>query len=215
MDPVKKVYLASALLAAIVLATGCNPAGPVRPAADLSPHAVSASEFPFGPGTAVPAPQVPGIVADITLRPLRGAVEPADCTPVGVDAASATVIDGPGPIPASNLTELVAATGESLVDFAAAATRCATFRGTSPVADTVATTIVAPLSESDGVARIQVSRTLTPPSADRVTVLDQWIAQRGDLRVVVQLRHSGALTEEARATVAGFFDTAVERAFSR
>ena len=78
----------------------------------------------------------------------------------------------------------------------------------------VTTAIVSGPTAQNGADRIQIVRTLASPGApESVTTLDQWIAQRGDVRVVVQLRYLGAADAAARATTAEFFETAVARAF--
>ncbi len=212
---VKIVSVVIAVFAVAAVTAGCTTDGTARPVVDLSGRTVPVAEFPFGPATAVPAAQVPGIVSDITLRPLRGDVDPADCTPAGVDVATAVVADGPGPDARGNVTELVATTAETLAELSSAATRCAAFRGGSTGQETVATQVLAPLETRDGVDRLRLRRTLASDGADQVTVLDQWIAQRDGVRVVVQLRHGGAVSQDATDRVAAFFDTAVAAAFQR
>lgn len=208
------VLSVTAAAAVAVLAAGCSVSGTPKPVADLSRQVVPAAEFPSPGATAVPPAQVPGIVADITLRPLRGDVDPARCTPAAVETGSAEVVVGPGPQPGSTLTEMVVRTSESLSAFASAAKECATFTGGATGRQVVTTAIVSGPTAQNGADRIQIVRTLASPGApESVTTLDQWIAQRGDVRVVVQLRYLGAADAAARATTAEFFETAVARAF--
>lgn len=208
------VLSAAVLAAAAVLSTACAVDGSPRPAPDLSRQAVPAAEFPYPGATRIPAAQVPGIVADITLRPLRGEVDPARCTPAAVDTGSAVAAVGPGPAPGSTLTELVVRTEESLRGFAAAAHDCATFTGGATGAQAVTTRVVAEPVGEQGVDRMQVTRTLASAGApETVTTLDQWIAQRGEVRVVVQLRYLGVAPAGAHDAAAAFFAAAVERAF--
>lgn len=211
----KRLSVVIACLAVAAVTSACTVDGGARPGVDLSGRVVPVTDFPFGPATAVPAAQVPGIVSDITLRPLRGAVDPADCTPAGVDAATAVVADGPGPDGQGNVTELVAATGESLAESSSAALRCPSFRGGATGREQVATRVPEPAERRDGIDRMRLQRTLTGEGDGHTTVLDQWIAQRAGVRVVVQLRHAGTASAQAQARVAEFFETAVARAFGR
>ncbi|MFT3662618.1 MAG: hypothetical protein QM809_14930 [Gordonia sp. (in: high G+C Gram-positive bacteria)] len=206
------VWSAAAALCVAVLATGCTTTGGPRSVPDLSAKALPAAEFGTG-AMVVASGQIPNIVSDITLRPVRGDVVPARCTPAGVDDDTAVVVFAPGPTETSTLTELVARTDESLDDLARAATGCATFRGGATGQLEVASTVVDPPGESGGVARMRLRRSLRSPGIETVTTLDQWIAQRDDLRVLVQLRATGPVPDTAHETAAALFETAVRRAF--
>lgn len=199
-------------LGVALLACGCTTSGNPRATPDLAAKALPASEF--GPGaTVVPPEQVPSIVADITLRPVDGEVTPAHCTPAAVDTDTAAVVFAPGPAEGSTMTEMVARTEESLDDLARAASECAAFRGGSTGQLDVATRVVVPPAESGGVQRMTLIRTLTSPGNDSVTTAEQWIAQRGDVRVLVQLRYLGAVGDDAKAAAQKLFDAAVRHAF--
>ncbi|MBM7367700.1 hypothetical protein [Gordonia hydrophobica] len=206
-----------ATVAAVVLAvTACSVSGqPVR-TPDLSGRAAPADAFPYGPGLPV---QAPGVVSDITFRPLSKPNDPADCTPVAVDAATAQVRVGPGGPAGGTLTAMVVRAADSFDDFVAQAARCGQFALGGTVGTTVSTTVA-----DDGVSGggVQLERHLvmgprTETSTPPTTAVTEFVAQRGDIRVYVQNRRSGldALGGDELAATRALFDAARASAFPR
>lgn len=213
MAKVRFVASVVAVVAVALLAAGCSVSGSPQPVPDYSPLLLPGDRFPHGPGTAVPAPQVPGAVADITLRPLSGEVAPPECTPAAVDTSTAAVIVGPGPGEGSTLTELVVRTGESLDSAAAAARDCPVFTSGATGNQEVRTEVIDAPHDDDGVQRMHLTRTLTSPGSQTSVVLEQWIGQRDAVRVVVQLRSIEPMAAPERQAAEDFFSAAIAHAF--
>lgn len=210
---VKIVVSVAAVVAVGIFATGCSVPGTPQAAPDHSALLLPADSFPGGPGTAVPEAQIPGIVADVTLRPLRGEVTPADCTPAPVNAAGAAAVVGPASAGGATLTELVAEATDSLERFATATSACGTFHTGAAGNQEVSTRVTAQPEERDGISRMQLTRTLRSAGAETTTDLQDWIAQRGRTRLIVQLRGRGEASENDRQAAQKFFDEAVTHAF--
>ncbi|GAA4740534.1 hypothetical protein GCM10023217_05790 [Gordonia alkaliphila] len=197
----------------VLLATGCSVSGSAEPAPDYTPLMVPADSFPAGPATPVPAPQVAGAVSDITLRPSTGDVNPPECTPAAVDTATAVVLVGPGPAQSSTLTEMVVRSPESLQALASAVRGCPEFRGGPTGQQEIRSELTDELRADGDVTTLALVRTLRSPGSDTVTTVAQWVAQRGDVRLVVQLRMLGTPSDTDNAATADFFATAVAHAF--
>lgn len=212
---VRIVASVAAALTVALFAVACSITGTPQPTPDYASLLLPGDAFPAGPGTAVPAAQVPGIVADLTLRPLTGEVTPAHCTPPPVQTDTAVAIAGPGPSPGATLTELVVGVDDSLESFAAGTAACPTFRGGATGNQEVVTTITAePVVTGlrDQLAHMRLSRTLG--TGDTTIVMEQWIAQRDGVRLLVVLRQLGSVSADDRQIAQVFFDSAVARAFS-
>ncbi len=211
---VKIVTSVATAFAVALLATGCSLSGTPQTAPDYAPLLLPVDAFPAGPASIVPAAQVPGIVADVTVRPLNGQVDPAECTPPAVQTVGAAAAVGPGPSSGSTLTELVAGADDSLESFAAAAAACPAFRGGATGNQQVTTTISEePVTTGlgDRLTHMRLVRTLAV--GDTQTVMEQWIAQRGGVRLMVVLRQLGPVSAADRQIAQTFFDTAVIHAF--
>lgn len=169
--------------------------------------------YPAGPATEVPTQQIPGIVADVTLRPIRGDVTPPECTPEAVQTDTAVAAAGPGPGQGSTLTELIVGVDSSLAELAAAAERCPSFAGGATGNQEVATTIAEPPTEADGVSQLRLVRTLGTGDPQSQTVMEQWVAQRDGIRLMVVLRQLGPVSDSDRQVTQTFFDSAVAHAF--
>ncbi|WP_162141328.1 hypothetical protein [Gordonia hirsuta] len=198
-----------------IFATGCSVSGTPQAAPDHAALLLPADSFPGGAGTTVPDAQIPGIIADVTQRPLRGEVDPAECTPPQVHAAGAAAVVGPASAGGATLTELVVEAPDSLERFATVTSACNTFRSGATGNQEVSTTVTAQPLERDGVSRMQLTRTLRSAGADTTTDLEDWIAQRGRTRLIVQLRGQGPASDNDRQAAQTFFDEAVTHAFSR
>lgn len=199
--------------AVLTVVTACSVTGePVR-TPDLSARIVPSEAFPYGPGTPV---QDPGIVADITFRPLRHDNRPDDCTPAAVDAATAQVRVGPGGPAGGSLTVMVVRATGSLDDFVAQATRCAEFTLGGTVGTTVTTTVGD--GAPDRSVRFERQLVMGPRTADApppTSSITEFVAQRGEIRVYVQNRRRGteALSDAELTATRTLFQTARERAF--
>ncbi|GAA3960302.1 hypothetical protein GCM10022231_20300 [Gordonia caeni] len=202
-----------AVVAVALLAAGCSVSGTGQPVPDYTSLLVPGDSYPNGPGVQVPGPQVPGAVADITLRPLSGDVAPAECTPAAVDTETAAVMVGPGPAPGSTLTEMVVRTGESVSSLAAAARECPVFTSGATGTQEVRTQVTGEPRSDGGVERLRLTRTLTTAGSETAVVLEQWVAQRGSTRVVVQVRSMAPVGEAERQRAEEFFTAAIDRAF--
>ncbi|MFT4088204.1 MAG: hypothetical protein QM658_13855 [Gordonia sp. (in: high G+C Gram-positive bacteria)] len=204
-----------AVAAAAVVLSACSVAGEPERAVDLHELMVPAADFPYGPATPLPAQAVPGALSDITMRPLRDAVDPARCTPAEVDAPTAQISVGPGGEAHGTLTVLLARSGQSLDEYVQQNIDCAEFLGGSTGNERIATQIVDSPAAAAGQSRaVVLRRTLSVPGSFAATVIDEWMAQRGDVRVYVQNRHTGgALSESEQTSSKALFDAAVQRAF--
>ncbi|ALG84639.1 hypothetical protein ACH46_09195 [Gordonia phthalatica] len=206
----KSVVTVAAMLTAV---TACSVSGdPVR-TPDLSARIVPSDAFPYGPGLPV---QDPGIVSDITFRPVRQNNRPDDCTPVAVDAATAQVRVGPGGPAGGSLTVLVVRAADSFDDFVAQATRCEKFA----LGGTVGTTVVTAVGDDapDGALRLERQIIMGPQTAESTpptSSITEYVAQRGDIRVYVQNRRRGteALSDAELAATRTLFVTARKAAF--
>ncbi|MFT3715034.1 MAG: hypothetical protein QM774_03550 [Gordonia sp. (in: high G+C Gram-positive bacteria)] len=209
---------AIAVLAAVLVLAGCSAFSSSSTPEDLSGRALAPGDFPFGPANRIPTAQVPGILADITLRPLSGDVDPSRCTPAGVQTGNAVVLVGPGGTDGmSTLTSAVTQTAESFDEFVGAARDCASFRTGATGAQTVTTDIVEGPETTDPVPTVHLRRTLAstgdqgPP-----TVIEEWVAQGGDVRVYVQDRRTGGtMTPDEAQKAEDLFAAARTKAFGR
>ena len=207
----------AALLMVAGAASACAVTGEAVPSLDLSSKSVPSSAFPYGPGQPVPSAQVPGILADITFRPLRGENTPADCTPAPVDAPTARVLVGPGGPAQGTLTTMVVRATDSFDDFVARVRRCGEFA----LGGTVGTSVATEVTPVDGgVPGVRLERRIrlgpgaqpAPPPTSSVT---EFVAQQGDIRVYVQNRRPGGddLGAEELGATRTLFDAARTRAF--
>ena len=198
------------ILAAV---TACSVSGePVR-TPDLADRATPSGAFPYGPGLPV---QDPGIVADITFRPMRQKNAPADCTPAEVDRATAQIRVGPGGPAGGTLTTMVVRVTEDFDGFLEQAARCSEFALGGTVGTTVTTTVGE--KSEDGGVRLERRLTMGPSTADSTpptASVTEYVAQQGDVRLYVQNRRSGTADlgdDEATATRM-LFDAARKSAF--
>ena len=201
------------VVAVALLAAGCSISGTGQAVPDYTSLLLPGDSYPDGPGVQVPAPQVPGAVADITLRPMSGEVVPAECTPAAVDTETAAVMVGPGPTPGSTLTELVVRTGESVDGLAAAARDCPVFTSGATGNQEVRTELTGDPRSDGGVDQLHLTRTLTTAGSPTSVTLEQWVAQRGSTRVVVQVRSMEPVGDAQRQSAEEFFAAAIDRAF--
>lgn len=203
-----------AVLAAAVSA--CSVSGePVRPP-DLSSKAVSNADFPYGPAQQVPAAQVPGVLADITFRPLRGQNNPANCTPAAVDAGTAQVRVGPGGPAGGTLTALVVRSTDDFHAFVEQAERCASFVLGGTLASQIETK-TSDLDASNNTVRLDRMIRMGPESTTTPqTAVTEFVAQQGDVRVYVQNRRTGTaeLGADELAATQKLFEAARRSAFS-
>lgn len=210
---VRIVSSVAAVVAVVLFASACSVSGTAEPEPDYRALLVPADSFPAGAATPVPEPAVPGAVSDITLRPLRGDVDPADCTPVAVDVETAAILVGPGPTDGSTLTEMIVRTPESASDLAAAVRDCSVFRAGATGQQEVRSELSGQ-PESDGdLTSLALTRTLRSPGSETVTTVAQWVAQRGQVRLVVQLRMLGTPSAADTRMAADFFAHARAQAF--
>ncbi|WP_139026060.1 hypothetical protein [Gordonia neofelifaecis] len=211
----------AAVIVVAAVASACSVSGEAVPTPDLSSKAVPSSDFPYGAGQPVPSAQVPGILADITFRPMRGRNDPADCTPAAVDTATAQVRVGPGGPAQGTLTAMVVRATDSFDDFLSEARRCTEFALGGTVGTAVATTVDA-ADPSAGTVQLERRLRMGPaPSAQDQSAqppsssVTEFVAQQGDVRVYVQNRRPGgtALGADELAATRTLFDAARASAF--
>lgn len=211
-------FVVAALCTAL---SGCSVDGQATAGAgDLAENAVSPSAFPAGTATRVPAPAVPGALADLIGRPLNGSVSPADCTPVALPSDGAVVLVGPSPTtPTATFTSAVAHAANSVDDVTELAGRCPhTTSGSVPTAASAVSTEVVPAPGRDSVQTGAIERTITtggPGAPPMITSTTTLMAQREGVRVLVEYRRQGggAMTPETGAQLDALFDDAVDAAF--
>ncbi|MFM9376224.1 hypothetical protein [Gordonia sp. VNK21] len=206
---------AGLVLAAVLAVAACTVPGQPSRAVDLAERAVAPADFPYGAATAVPAAQVPGALADITFRPLRGEVSPPECTPAAVDTGTAQIRVGPGGPAQGTLTTAVVKVTGGLDELEAARRQCPEFTGGATGAQRMSVTPAQARSPEGSDAAVTAAVwTLSVPGGAAATRIDEWIAQRGDIRVYVQNRHpDGELDTAERTATEYLFDTAVRSAF--
>ncbi|UVF77752.1 hypothetical protein [Gordonia mangrovi] len=212
---------AVALVTLAVLAVGCSVDGEATAggSADLSARSVAPVDFPADSATRLPAPAVPGALADLTGRPLHGSVTPPDCTPRGVSADGAVVLVGPDPATSTaTFTSAVAYADRPLDQVTGLARRCPrTITGSAPTAVTIVMTEVLPAPQRSGLATAALRRTMTTGGSESplVTGTTSVMAQRDGVRVIVEYRHQGAdpMSADAGASLNALFDSAVAAAF--
>lgn len=201
--------------------SGCSVDGQATAGAgDLAEKSVSPRAFPGGTASRVPAPAVPAALADLTGRPMHGSVAPPECTPVAVSSDGAVVLVGPSPtIPTATFTSAVAHAGDTVDDVTELAGRCPhTTSGSAPTAESAVTTEVVPAPGRDAVQTGAIRRTIStggPGAAPMITSTTTLMAQREDVRVLVDYRQQGgeAMSPEAGAQLDALFDAAVDAAF--
>lgn len=210
-----------ALVFLAILAVGCSVDGEATAggSADLSARAVAPSDFPGATATRLPAPAVPGALADLTGRPLHGTVTPPDCTSRGVPSDGAVVLVGPDPATSTaTFTAAVVHADVPLDQVTGLARRCPrTITGSAPTAVTITSTEVLPAPQRSGLSTAALRRTLATggSASPLVTGTTSVIAQRDGIRVIVEYRHQGAgrMSADAGASLDALFDSAVEAAF--
>ncbi|MFZ2512665.1 MAG: hypothetical protein WAW85_16410 [Gordonia sp. (in: high G+C Gram-positive bacteria)] len=209
----KIVASVAAALAVALLTASCSLAGTPR-TLDYASRLLPADAFPTGPATLIPAAQLPGIVADLTLRPLSGEVNPARCTPPAVQTDTAVAAAGPGPSPGATLTQLVVSAEDSLESFAAATAQCPSFRA-GATGNQVVTTMITEEPVATGLnnalTRMRLVRTLG--AGNTQTVMEQWLAQQGEVRLMVVVRQLGSVSDADRQIAQAFFDRAVAHVY--
>ena len=205
----------------VTAVAACTVGGEPTPveAPDLSGQAVDTGVFPAG-ATRVPAPALPGVIADVTGRPLHGEADPARCTPAAVSVDGAAASSGPaGTGTAATLTSLIVSVSESLDQAESLLHRCGTYRtGTAGVAtSTIRTEILPPPTASAGVDTLALRRTTTTGGEINplVTSTTTLIGQRDGARVYVEYRASGgaAMPADAGTALDALFQASVAAAW--
>ncbi|GAB88298.1 hypothetical protein [Gordonia rhizosphera] len=213
----------AALVAALAV-LGCTVDGEaVAGSPDLSSKSVSPDDFPGGSATQVPTAAVPAALADLTGHPLHGTVVPPDCLPAAVSADGAVVLVGADPATSTaTFTSAVVDSSQTLRELTDQARRCPRYVvGSAPTAFSTVTTEVRDAPQQPRVSTAALTRLIatggldTSGSSSLSTSTTTLLAQRNDLRVIVEYRHQGAGPMSATATeqLDELFDKAVEAAF--
>ncbi|MCF8569656.1 hypothetical protein L5G32_05170 [Gordonia sp. HY002] len=208
MRVVTGVKGAIAVTAVALSVAACSVDGAPARVPDLAPRTVGATAFPYGPGVAVPAAQVPNAVADITFTPLRSQNRPAECTPSQVDVSGAQIRVGPGGQAGGTVTVMLAQVPDTFDDYVAGLRECSDFALGGTVGTRVVTDVGTVADDT-----VESGRTLSADGVPYARVYEI-VGQHGDLRVYVQNRFSGNdLGPDERAATRNLFDSAYTTAF--
>lgn len=206
------------MIVGVLALSGCSVGGyPQAAERDLSDRAVAAADFPGPAATLVPEQAIGYALSDLTADPIAGhethTFEPQACagpeiTPDGAVIQQSITDDG------RTLTAAVLHAPEALDDYATRVTDCpqVTLIAAAGATTVIEARLVPPPSVADQIDTQAVRRDIEIGDGMDTTALSL-IAQRADVRVIVELR--GPVDDpDATAAADELFRKAVGAAFS-